>query len=42
MKLNQTYKNNISFNRKLSNYSWFNLVGPAEIFFKADMLYWLI
>ena len=36
MKLNQTYKNNISFNRKLSNYSWFNLGGPAEIFFKAD------
>ena len=26
----------ISFNEKLSNYSWFNLGGPSEIFFKPD------
>jgi len=26
----------ILFNEKLSNYSWFNLGGPSEIFFKPD------
>ena len=28
------YNNNISNNTDLSNYSWFNLGGPAEYFFK--------
>ena len=28
------YNNNISINTDLSNYSWFNLGGPAEYFFK--------
>tara|TARA_B100000963_G_scaffold347580_1_gene354086 strand:- start:15016 stop:15921 length:906 start_codon:yes stop_codon:yes gene_type:complete len=28
------YNNNISNNTNLSNYSWFNLGGPAEYFFK--------
>ena len=28
------YGENISYNTKLSNYSWFNLGGPAEYFFK--------
>ncbi len=26
----------ILINEKLSNYSWFNIGGPAEIFFKPD------
>ena len=26
----------ILVNEKLSNYSWFNLGGPAETFFKPD------
>ena len=30
------YSNNISKNVKLSNYSWFNLGGPAEYFYKPE------
>ena len=30
------FSNNISKNIKLSNYSWFNLGGPAEFFFKPE------
>ena len=30
------YGNNISKNIKLSNYSWFNLGGPAEYFYKPE------
>ena len=30
------YGNNISKNIKLSNYSWFNLGGPADIFFRPE------
>ena len=30
------FNNNISQNIKLSNYSWFNLGGPAEYFFKPE------
>ncbi len=30
------FKNNISSNIKLSNYSWFNLGGPAEYLFKPQ------
>jgi len=30
------FRNNISKNIKLSNYSWFNLGGPAEYFFKPE------
>ena len=30
------FNNNISNNIKLSNYSWFNLGGPAEYFFKPE------
>ena len=29
-------KQKILLNEKLSNYSWFNLGGPSEIFFKPD------
>ncbi len=40
MSLNQElikkFKNNISNNINLSNYSWFNLGGPAEYFFKPE------
>ena len=32
--LKNTYGKNITFDEKLSKYSWFNLGGPAEIFFK--------
>ena len=38
MSLNQKFKkefqNNITQDIKLSNYSWFNLGGPAEYLFK--------
>ena len=34
MELIEKFKKNISENTKLSNYSWFNLGGPAEYFFK--------
>ena len=30
------FKKNISNNIKLSNYSWFNLGGPADYFFKPE------
>ena len=30
------YENYLSKNVKLSNYSWFNLGGKAEYFFKAN------
>ena len=30
------YGKKILFNEKLSNYSWFNLGGPSEVFFKPD------
>ena len=29
------FENNLTKNVKLSNYSWFNLGGDAEYFFKA-------
>ena len=31
----EKFGNNLSKNVKLSNYSWFNLGGDAEYFFKA-------
>ena len=34
--IKKKYNNNISNNTKLSNYSWFNLGGPAEYFFRPD------
>ena len=40
MTLNQElikkFSKNISNNTKLSNYSWFNLGGPVEYFFKPE------
>ncbi len=36
LELSKKFKNNISTNTKLSNYSWFNLGGPAEYFFKPE------
>tara|TARA_B100001029_G_C15031265_1_gene437126 strand:+ start:674 stop:1579 length:906 start_codon:yes stop_codon:yes gene_type:complete len=40
MKIQDSLKNQfgdkVLFNEKLSKFSWFNLGGPAEIFFKAD------
>ena len=35
MKLKQKFGSNLSSNVSLSNYSWFNLGGNAEYFFKA-------
>jgi len=32
------YGKKILFNEKLSNYSWFNLGGPSEVFFKPNSL----
>ena len=32
--LNKKYSDNITNNTLLSNYSWFNLGGPAEYLFK--------
>ena len=32
----KNFGKNIIFNEKLSKYSWFNLGGPAKIFFKPD------
>ena len=32
----EKFKNNLTINTKLSNYSWFNLGGPAEYFFKPE------
>jgi UDP-N-acetylmuramate dehydrogenase len=34
--LKENYPKNIYLNEKLSNYSWFNLGGPAEIFFRPS------
>ena len=34
LELSKKFKNNISHNVELSNYSWFNLGGPAEHLFK--------
>ena len=34
--LNKKFSNNIFNNKKLSNYSWFNLGGPAEYLFKPE------
>ena len=31
-------ENNIYYNKKLSNFSWFNLGGPAEILFRPDSI----
>ena len=36
IELIEKFKKNISENTKLSNYSWFNLGGPAEYFFKPS------
>ena len=30
------FEKSVSLNTKLSNYSWFNLGGPAEFFFKPN------
>ncbi len=35
-KIVNNFNKNISLNTKLSNYSWFNLGGPAEYFFKPQ------
>ena len=35
-KLVDKFNKNIFYNAKLSNYSWFNLGGPAEILFKPE------
>ena len=35
-KLSKRFSDNISKNIKLSNYSWFNLGGPAEYLFKPE------
>ena len=36
--IQENFKSKIFFDEKLSKYSWFNLGGPAEIFFKPDNL----
>ena len=36
LELTKKFGKNISNNTKLSNYSWFNLGGPAEYFFKPE------
>ena len=36
------FNNNISNGTKLSNYSWFNLGGPADYFFKPENMNQLI
>ena len=35
-KIIDKFDKNIFYNAKLSNYSWFNLGGPAEILFKPE------
>ena len=35
-KLIKKFEKNITLNENLSKYSWFNLGGPAEIFFKPS------
>ena len=32
----EKFKDNLNMNVRLSNYSWFNLGGNAEYFFKAN------
>ena len=41
-KLMKKFNNNISNDTKLSNYSWFNLGGPADYFFKPENMNQLI
>ncbi|MDC1095923.1 UDP-N-acetylmuramate dehydrogenase [Pelagibacteraceae bacterium] len=36
--LKENFKDNIFYNETLSKYSWFNLGGPAEIFFKPKSI----
>ncbi len=38
LELSKKFSKNISSNINLSNYSWFNLGGPAEYFFKPENL----
>ena len=38
LKLFEKFKNNISINTKLSSYSWFNLGGTADYFFRPESL----
>ena len=38
IKLLDKFGKNIIFKEDLSKYSWFNLGGPAEIFFKPDSI----
>ena len=42
IKINKKFNNNISNDTKLSNYSWFNLGGPADYFFKPENMNQLI
>ena len=35
-KLKKKFGNNIIFSENLSKYSWFNLGGPADIFFRPN------
>ena len=35
-KIIDKFNKNIFYNAELSNYSWFNLGGPAEILFKPE------
>ena len=37
-KLKKIFNKNIIFGENLSKYSWFNLGGPAEIFFRPNDL----
>ena len=37
-KLKDKFTDQILFNQNLSNYSWFNLGGPAKIIFKPKTL----
>ena len=37
-RIKEKFGNKILINEKLSNYSWFNLGGPADIFFKPDSI----
>ena len=36
--LKKKFGKNILINEKLSNYSWFNLGGPADLFFKPSSI----
>ena len=36
LELDKKFKQNLTLNTELSNYSWFNLGGPAEYFFKPE------